>query len=631
MRKRRTAAVILGAVALVSIPVSATAQVSTTTSAAFHDAISEPGGSAVTYCGGGGQQPCAGGDPVQVSWGIGGSNERSSLGFRPGAPVGLGEDLVLGTLTHNNTVVGLVNGITAVGLRVDTTVRDNDRSVTFSRSLDMRLGVREVPDDVRPCPYNAGAEKCADAITLPTPRQPHLIESGNVVYRLEIVGFRGRDGEIKNHTVSPEGGWTDVQLMARLTKTPRLAADAGPDRTVDEGSSSVALDGSGSRYSDLSYEWRQVSGPTVTLDDPTAVRPTFPVGLFTEDQVLEFELTVRDRLEPAYVASDRVQVLVRDLNDPPVAQADTGGDGYEVPEGGKVTLAGRATDPDDNIATVTWDLDADGSFDDGTGETPVFSAVGLDGPSAVTVSMRVCDDFAVCDEDSAEVRVVNVAPTVDLGNDIEVYRNDVVPLSGAFEDPAGSLDDPYTAGWSGEEPLTPATAAATYGGPVQRGMSYPLEGTYTVGLEVTDEDGGSGSDSLTVTVLNRAPDCTAGAPTVPSLWAPNHKPVPVGVTGLTDPEGDDLTVTVTGIRQDEPVRETGSGRTGPDASGVGTATALLMAERSGRGDGRVYHVAYTVDDGHGGQCSGTVTVGVPHDQRGAAPVDQGALHDSTVG
>src|SRR3712207_9081344 len=93
--------------------------------------------------------------------------------------------------------------------------------------------------------------------------------------------------------------------------------------------------------------------------------------------------------------------------------------------------------------------------------------------------MRVCDDFAVCAEDSAEVRVVNVAPTVDLGNDLEVYRNDIVPLTGAFEDPAGSLDNPYTAGWSGEEPLTPATAAAAYGDPVERETSYPLEGTYT--------------------------------------------------------------------------------------------------------------------------------------------------------
>ena len=115
---------------------------------------------------------------------------------------------------------------------------------------------------------------------------------------------------------------------------------------------------------------------------------------------------------------------------------------------------------------------------------------------------------------------------------------------------------------------TDGAAGATFGVPVEREVSYPLEGTYTVDLEVTDNNGGSGRDGLTLTVLNRDPSCATATPTIASLWAPNHKPVPVGVTGLTDPEGDDLRVTVTGVRQDEPVRETGSGRTGPDASGV---------------------------------------------------------------
>lgn len=183
---------------------------------------------------------------------------------------------------------------------------------------------------------------------------------------------------------------------------------------------------------------------------------------------------MRDRLEPAYADSDGVQVRVRDLNDPPVAQADPGGEGYEVPEGGEVTPAGRATDPDGNIATVTWDFNGDGAFDDGTGETPVFSALGLDGPSTVPVALRVCDRLGVCDEDPAEVRVVNVAPTVNLGSDLEVYRNDTVSLTGTFQDPAGALDDPYTAGWSGDQPLTP-TLGAAYGTPVQREASYPLE------------------------------------------------------------------------------------------------------------------------------------------------------------
>jgi len=43
----------------------------------------------------------------------------------------------------------------------------------------------------------------------------------------------------------------------------------------------------------------------------------------------------------------------------------------------------------------------------------------------------------------------------------------------------------------------------------------------------------------------------------------------------------------------------------------------------------VYHINFTADDGHGGQCRGTVTVCVPHDQSGRPCIDEGPLYDST--
>ena len=44
----------------------------------------------------------------------------------------------------------------------------------------------------------------------------------------------------------------------------------------------------------------------------------------------------------------------------------------------------------------------------------------------------------------------------------------------------------------------------------------------------------------------------------------------------------------------------------------------LRAERSGRGDGRVYTIAYVAKDPSGASCSATVSVTVPHDKRGPA-------------
>ena len=99
---------------------------------------------------------------------------------------------------------------------------------------------------------------------------------------------------------------------------------------------------------------------------------------------------------------------------------------------------------------------------------------------------------------------------------------------------------------------------------------------------------------------------------------------------MTDPDGDPVAITITSITQDEALNGVGEGNTCPDATGVGTATASLRAERDGSGDGRVYHISFTADDDRGGRCTGTVTVCVPHDQgQGRACVDQGPLVDST--
>ena len=129
---------------------------------------------------------------------------------------------------------------------------------------------------------------------------------------------------------------------------------------------------------------------------------------------------------------------------------------------------------------------------------------------------------------------------------------------------------------------------------------------------------------------NQPPDCSRVTTDPSELWPANHKFRDVMVKGVTDPDGDPLAITIKSIFQDEPINGLGDGDTCPDASGVGTSTAHLRAERAGMGDGRVYHIRFTADDGQVHTCSGEVTVCVPHDQgRGHACVDEGPLVDST--
>jgi hypothetical protein len=130
--------------------------------------------------------------------------------------------------------------------------------------------------------------------------------------------------------------------------------------------------------------------------------------------------------------------------------------------------------------------------------------------------------------------------------------------------------------------------------------------------------------------LNQSPVCDAAFPSQNLLWPANHTFRPIEILGVIDPDGDPVTITIDSIFQDEAVNAFGSGHTSPDGQGVGTSTAYVRAERSGFGNGRVYHIGFTADDGRGGTCSGTVLVSVPlHRGPKGAPVDDGALYDST--
>jgi hypothetical protein len=117
-----------------------------------------------------------------------------------------------------------------------------------------------------------------------------------------------------------------------------------------------------------------------------------------------------------------------------------------------------------------------------------------------------------------------------------------------------------------------------------------------VGLAITPD---------TVDVPDLPPDCSAVKADPAQLWPPNHKFVPVTLSGATDPDGDSVTIEVTQVRQDEDPR----GRIDAEIEG---GQLLLRAERHRHGDGRVYHVQFTASDGRGGTCSGETTVCVPH-------------------
>ena len=53
---------------------------------------------------------------------------------------------------------------------------------------------------------------------------------------------------------------------------------------------------------------------------------------------------------------------------------------------------------------------------------------------------------------------------------------------------------------------------------------------------------------LTIRTANRPPDCPGAYPSVATLGPPNNQVVPVDILGVTDADGDPLTITIFSYR-----------------------------------------------------------------------------------
>ena len=156
---------------------------------------------------------------------------------------------------------------------------------------------------------------------------------------------------------------------------------------------------------------------------------------------------------------------------------------------------------------------------------------------------------------------------------------------------------------------------------VQAGSGTSIVNTATIAGNQPDPNLANNTATV-ITEINLNPICTAATTGLGDLWPPNHKLVAGQIGGVTDPDGDPVSLAVTGIQQDEPVNGPADGNTSPDAT-IGSGGAFsVRAERAGTEDGRVYAIAFRATDGLGGACVATLLAGVPHDQgNGSTPVN----------
>jgi hypothetical protein len=186
------------------------------------------------------------------------------------------------------------------------------------------------------------------------------------------------------------------------------------------------------------------------------------------------------------------------------------------------------------------------------------------------------------------------------------------PGSGALESTllGGSAGE-----FGGDIALAPTGVVAVGG---TSSPNFPVVNAYQSSLYDTDAFVSS------LTVFNHPPDCTAATASPATIWPPDRRQVRISTLGVTDPNGDALTLKVTRILQDELF----TARL-PDAGDLGTAKPWVRADRMTNGDGRVYHLFFEATDPAGASCTGEVKVCVPV-QSGGTCRDGGARIDSTM-
>lgn len=147
------------------------------------------------------------------------------------------------------------------------------------------------------------------------------------------------------------------------------------------------------------------------------------------------------------------------------------------------------------------------------------------------------------------------------------------------------------------------------------GSLFPV-GITTNKFVATSSSGQKDTCSFTVTVLDKEPPViTQVSASLSSLWPPNHqmKDINIYYTALDNcgPVNSSLSVT-----SNEPVSGTGDGDTSPDWIILNDHHVQLRAERSGRGNGRMYTITITSTDASGNISTQTTQVVVPHNSNG---------------
>jgi len=400
-------------------------------------------------------------------------------------------------------------------------------------------------------------------------------------------------------------GFLIISLVILAAVVPLLVIQAqatlsaGPDQQVYTDQTTM-LNGTTTDNATLILQVIWDFGDNTPLVNGTSPEILNATHIYTKAGIYNATLIVKFAAPLNKTETDTATIIVLQ-NMPPVA--DAGPDQIveqTSPAGAEIVLnASASSDPDNDTLTYNWTWDGGSAV--GVSPTVLFPA------GTINVTLTVSDDQFNA-TDTVNITVQDTTPPfVDAGEDLTVEQEapagTQVTLSGNATDVADTELD-YV--WSENGTLLGNEANLTY--------TFSL-GPHVLTLNATDDSGHTGTDTVTVTVVDTTPPEITVSLTPDDLWPPNHKYVQVKATVTVQDAGDPSpTITFVSITSNEPDNGNGDGNTINDIVILDDYTFEFRAERSGNNVGRVYTITYEATDASGNTAQAVATVTVKHNQ-----------------
>ncbi|HLA60210.1 MAG TPA: PKD domain-containing protein, partial [Puia sp.] len=463
------------------------------------------------------------------------------------------------TITNGNTSVVTVDDLVAGQYNYELTVTDN-----MGATAKSRVKITVSNSGIQPPVANAGADQ---VITLPV-SSVTINGSGSSASSGSIVSYtwteksgpsavslsNSAQNTVNNLlagnyvfllTVTDQNGATgtdsiQITVQPAINKAPVANAGAGVNITLP--TNSINLDGSKSFDPDgtiSTYSWTRITGPNTPVSTGSNTVLLSLNGLVAGTYT--YQLTVTDNSGAS--STSRVKVIVTAAaNKPP--KADAGQNQQITAPANSVTLNGSSSnDPDGTITTYSWaTVSGPGSVTINNSNTATPSVVGLKAGGYI-FELTVTDNKGAIAKDQVAVTVlpqplqVNQAPVANAGNNQTI----TAPVNSAVLNGSSSFDpDGTITAYSWRQVSGPSASTIAAAKTSSATVSKLMVGQYVFELTVTDNNGTTNSDQITITVnpaatkVNLLPVANAGSSDTIQLPTNTYT---LNASGSTDPDG----------------------------------------------------------------------------------------------